>query len=113
MAAMWLRPIYLEPVDHGVLTLMTLSIARTVARGEFGNLFFCRLFYHVRTQMFSLFRTRVFVTSLFYFYHVRTLEGVTVIRPDEGSCLPPKYWCCCLKFVFSVLFKYEFTEKVF
>ena len=37
-----------------------------------------------------------FVTSLLYYYHVGTLEGVTVIHPDEGSYLPPKYGCCCL-----------------
>ena len=64
--------------------------------------------------MFSLFRARVICYLTFlYYYHVRTLEGVTVIHLGEGSCLAPKYRCCCLKLVFSLVFKYNFTERVF
>ena len=36
-----------------------------------------------------------------------------MIHPDEGSCLPARYRCCCLKPVFSLVFKYKCTERVF
>ena len=41
------------------------------------------------------------------------MQGCLHGREDEGSCLPPKYRCCCLKPVFSLVFKYKFTERVF